>query len=82
MHVRNACDADLAAILAIFNDVIATSTAVYRDEPTSLEERRQWFEARAQARLSSFCRGEEWPSYRVLLVRRVSRRVFRLSPLG
>lgn len=39
-------EADLPALLAIYNDVIATSTAVYSDQPTTLEERRDWWQAR------------------------------------
>ena len=46
MIVRDATDQDLPGILAIYNDVIATSTAIYSLEPTSLEERRAWFEVR------------------------------------
>ena len=45
-EIRAAHRGDVAAIRAIFNDVIATSTAVYFVEPTSLEERTAWFEAR------------------------------------
>jgi L-amino acid N-acyltransferase len=45
-HVRAASEADLAGILAIYNDVIATSTAVYTSEPATLEERHAWFSAR------------------------------------
>lgn len=45
-QIRDAEESDLGAILAIFNAVIASSTAVYRDEPVPLEERRAWFEAR------------------------------------
>jgi L-amino acid N-acyltransferase len=44
--VRAAREADLPAILAIYNDVIATSTAVYTSEPATLHERRTWFFAR------------------------------------
>ena len=46
--VRDADDADVAGILAIYNDVIATSTAVYREEPATLDDRREWFAARRQ----------------------------------
>jgi L-amino acid N-acyltransferase len=44
--LEDATDADLPAILAIFNDVIATSTAIYRDEPLTLEDRAAWLAAR------------------------------------
>ncbi len=44
--IRDATDADLPGILEIYNDVIASSTAVYADDPVPLSERRQWLEAR------------------------------------
>jgi L-amino acid N-acyltransferase YncA len=44
--IRAATDADLPGILAIYNEVIATSTAVYASEPSTLDERRAWFSAR------------------------------------
>ncbi|HKA58932.1 MAG TPA: GNAT family N-acetyltransferase [Gemmatimonadales bacterium] len=47
--IRPATDADLAAVTAIFNDVIATSTAVYYFDATSLAERTAWFETRRAA---------------------------------
>ncbi len=34
---------DLPGVLAIYNDIILTSNAVYRYERQSLEEKRQWF---------------------------------------
>jgi L-amino acid N-acyltransferase YncA len=46
MHIRAAEESDLPGLLAIYNDVIATSTAVYSDTPVSLDDRRQWREAR------------------------------------
>jgi len=48
-EIRAACAADLAAIRAIFNDVIATSTAVYFFAPATLEDRTAWFNARTAA---------------------------------
>ena len=48
MVIRDAVEDDLPGVLAIYNDVIATSTAVYREDPASLEDRRQWFDARRQ----------------------------------
>ena len=47
--IRAARTGDLPAILAIHNDVIATSTAIYSSAPSSLEERRAWFDARVAA---------------------------------
>ena len=43
---RDAVEQDVPEILAIYNDVIATSTAVYRDDPASLDDRLEWFNAR------------------------------------
>jgi L-amino acid N-acyltransferase len=42
----DATEADLEGILAIFNDVIARTTAVWRDEPVTLQERRTWMQSR------------------------------------
>ena len=44
--VRAARPDDLPAITAIFNDVIATSTAVYYVQPTTLAERTEWYRGR------------------------------------
>ena len=49
MLVRAAAPADLPGILAIYNEVIATSTAVYALAPVSLDERAAWFDARLRA---------------------------------
>jgi len=45
--VRVATETDLPGILAIYNEVIATSTAVYALEPATLNERRAWFTSRS-----------------------------------
>src|SRR5215471_4989921 len=78
MPVRAAVPADLPGILAIYNDVIARSTAVYALAPVTLGERTAWFEAR-QAQgypvlvaaeggdvlgFSSFGDWRAWPGYR------------------
>lgn len=44
--IRPAVPDDLPAILALYNDVIATSTAVYALEPATLADRRAWYDAR------------------------------------
>ena len=44
--MREATRADLPALLAIYNEVIASSTAIFSSEPVSLEERRRWWEHR------------------------------------
>jgi len=78
MNVRDATEADLPGILAIYNDVIATSTAVWTEAPSSLDDRRQWFSARAAlgypvfvavdargvAGFASFGDFRTWPGYR------------------
>ncbi|MFN3854413.1 MAG: GNAT family N-acetyltransferase [Phreatobacter sp.] len=47
--VRDACEDDLAAILAITNEAIETTTAVWTDEPVTLENRRDWWQERIAA---------------------------------
>ncbi len=49
MIVRDAIEPDMPVILAIFNDVIATSTAVYMDQPSTLDERLTWWRGRVGA---------------------------------
>jgi phosphinothricin acetyltransferase len=78
VHILPATPADLSAILAIANDVIATSTAIYTDDPAAPEDRAAWFAAR-QAQgypvlvaradddilgFSSFGDFRPWPGYR------------------
>ncbi|MEJ1960931.1 MAG: N-acetyltransferase family protein [Gammaproteobacteria bacterium] len=46
MEIRDATDTDLPQILAIYNDVITNTTAIYDETLSTLEERRAWFEAR------------------------------------
>jgi phosphinothricin acetyltransferase len=43
--IRDATADDLPGIVAIYNDVIATSSAIWREEPTTLAERTAWFES-------------------------------------
>ncbi|MBR0672303.1 GNAT family N-acetyltransferase [Neoroseomonas soli] len=49
MPIRAATEADLPAITAIYNQVIATSTAIYADDPLTIEDRRAWLSARRAA---------------------------------
>jgi L-amino acid N-acyltransferase len=75
------CDAqidDLSGLLDIYNDVIATSTAVYSDRPVTLEERIGWWRTRTAAGypvlvardaagiagFSTFGDFRTWPGYR------------------
>jgi phosphinothricin acetyltransferase len=78
MQIRDAQEPDLPGLLAIYNDVIATSTAVYSDVPVTLEDRRQWREARVASGypvlvavdssgvlgFSTFGDFRNWPGYR------------------
>jgi phosphinothricin acetyltransferase len=52
MRIRDATDADVPAILAIYNDVVTNTTAIYDERPSTLEERQDWFHAR---------RSRNWP---------------------
>jgi L-amino acid N-acyltransferase YncA len=78
MELRDAVEDDLSGLLAIYNDIIATSTAVYSDGPVSLEDRRQWWRARVGSGypvliaadesgvigFSTFGDFRSWPGYR------------------
>src|SRR5262249_22138984 len=44
--VRDATESDVPAILAIYNEVLATSTAIFSDTPSKLEDRLQWLRDR------------------------------------
>ena len=77
-EVRDATVEDLPGLLEIYNEVIATSTAVYSDRPATLEERTEWWRARTAAGypvlvlsdsggiagFSTFGDFRSWPGYR------------------
>lgn len=46
--IRDAVEDDLPELLAIYNDIILHTTAVYDYEPHTLEMRRQWFVTKRQ----------------------------------
>ena len=46
MIVRDAVEEDLPGILTIVNDVIGSSTAIWRERPETAEERRGWLVGR------------------------------------
>jgi phosphinothricin acetyltransferase len=78
VEIRDATEPDLPGILGIYNEVIATSTAVFHDRPVSLEDRRQWWQARTGqgypvlvaidsagvAGYATFGDFRSWPGYR------------------
>jgi L-amino acid N-acyltransferase YncA len=78
MELREADLSDVPGILAIYNEVIANSTAIYSEEPSSLDERMAWFKARRSQgypvlvatsgqeilAFSSFGDFRAWPCYR------------------
>jgi phosphinothricin acetyltransferase len=49
MFIRDAHDDDLPAILAIHNDAVLTTTAIWNSTPVDLEDRRAWLASRRQA---------------------------------
>jgi phosphinothricin acetyltransferase len=44
--ITDATEADLPGLVQIYNEVIATSTAVYSSTPVTVEERRLWWQTR------------------------------------
>ncbi len=46
--IRDGREADLAAILAIYNDAVLTTTAVYDYTPRSVEQQAAWFKAKQE----------------------------------
>jgi L-amino acid N-acyltransferase YncA len=46
--IRAACEADLPAILGIYNHVILNTTAVYQYVPQTLEMRKAWYDAKVK----------------------------------
>lgn len=46
MQVRQALETDVPAILIIYNDIIVNTTAVWHDEPHTLQMRMDWFKQR------------------------------------
>lgn len=51
IEVRDAGEEDLAAILAIYNDAVINTTAVYDYAPRSMEGELVWFAAKRDAKL-------------------------------
>jgi L-amino acid N-acyltransferase YncA len=51
INIRDAREADLAAMLAIYNDAVLTTTAVYDYKPRSGEQQTAWFQAKREQSL-------------------------------
>ncbi len=79
MQIRAATEQDFPAILAIYNEVIANTTAVYRELPATLEDRLAWWRSRQASGypvivavdtgsdvlgFASFGEFRAWPCYR------------------
>ncbi len=76
--IRDATEAEVPGILDIYNEVLATSTAIFSDTPTTVAERLQWFHARRELGypvlvstdgsgvmgFASFGDFRSWPGYR------------------
>jgi phosphinothricin acetyltransferase len=78
MQIRDAVLSDFEAITAIYNEVLTTSTAIYNDQPASIEDRVAWWQARLKQQypvlsaveggtvggFGSFGDFRPWPGYR------------------
>lgn len=78
LTLRDATEEDLPGLTAIYNQVIATSTAIYSHTAVTLEDRRQWWLARTGqgypvlvardaagvAGFATFGDFRPWPGYR------------------
>ncbi|AHJ12499.1 GNAT family N-acetyltransferase [Sulfurospirillum multivorans] len=76
--IRFATEPDLEAILAIYNDAILTTTAVYTYKAKDLQERKEWFLAKHEkgypiwvyekehrvAGFATYGSFREWPAYK------------------
>jgi L-amino acid N-acyltransferase len=78
IEVRDAIGEDIPAMLEIYNDIIANTTAVWHYDPHTLAMRREWFEQRRQQGFPIFVAVEDgkllgfssigsfrpWPGYK------------------
>ncbi|WP_411035134.1 GNAT family N-acetyltransferase [Shinella sp. BYT-45] len=46
--IRDAMEADLPAIMDIYNDAVANTTAIWNEAVVDLDDRRRWFSARRE----------------------------------
>ena len=80
-EVRPAGEGDLPGILAIYNDAVVRSTAIWNDVVVDLENRRDWWRARTGVGLSGARRGGWRAGGRLCQLRAVPR-LRRLSADG
>ncbi len=59
INIRYAVENDLPQILAIYNEVIVNTTAVYDYEPHTLAMRQQWFNTKKEQGLPIFVAEED-----------------------
>jgi L-amino acid N-acyltransferase YncA len=78
LEIRDATEADCTSMLAIYNEIVAVSTAIFSDTPRTEEQQYYWFEDRVSQRLpvlvatdeqgvvgfSSYGPFRSWPGYR------------------
>ena len=78
ISIRHAEESDLPAMLEIYNEIIVNTTAVWHEEPHTLEMRKTWFAQRKEQGFPVFVAEEEgqllgfstigpfrpWPGYR------------------
>jgi phosphinothricin acetyltransferase len=78
MEIRDATSADLPAILAIHNDAVRSTTAIWNDALVDLEDRRRWLTSRQAQGYPVLVAGDDaevlgyasfgdfraWPGYR------------------
>jgi phosphinothricin acetyltransferase len=78
VEIRDAAEPDLPGLLQIYNEVIAASTAVFSEEPATLDDRLKWWRARVAqgypvlvasdpsgvAGFATFGDFRTWPGYR------------------
>ena len=64
-RVRDATADDVPAMMAIYNEIVANSTAIYSFNPSSVDERREWFRVRTGGGwpVLAALRGEELVGY-------------------
>lgn len=78
VQIRHATEQDLPAMLVIYNDIIVNTTAVWHNDPHTLQMRQEWFALKQQQGYPVFVAEEDgelvgfstigpfrpWPGYR------------------